>query len=106
MVFDVSVTFRGADTYVYAAARQDGAAAPARYRVKEDRYWARETQRTRSRRSAFRLGAAFDDGAKSLLHKLADAAESTGTVDRRHFSDTTMRELSVVLCRSNGMGPQ
>jgi hypothetical protein len=32
-----------------------------------------------------------------------DAAESTGKVDRRKFEGNTMRELSVALCRGNGM---
>jgi hypothetical protein len=62
------------------------------------------TRRTRSFMPAsMEAWGRVGGGAKSLLHNLADAAESMGKVDRRKFEDNTMRELSVALCRGNGM---
>jgi hypothetical protein len=102
-IADVSVIHPAASTYVAAAARTTGSAAAVRDRHKQARY-----DRGDAGGYAFvplsvetygRMGAP----AMKLLNTLADTAAAAGVVIKGDFVRNTLRELSVGLCKGNGL---
>ena len=102
-VADVSVIHPAAQTYVTAAAQQDGAAAARRDQDKRTKYNRIDssgyTFYPLSTESYGRLGAP----AMQLLNKLADIADDTGPIEKDTFVTNALRELSIALCRGNAL---
>ena len=91
------------NTYVTAAAQQDGAAAARRDQDKRTKYNRIDssgyTFYPLSTESYGRLGAP----AMQLLNKLADIADDTGPIEKDTFVTNALRELSIALCRGNAL---
>ena len=104
LVVDVSVVHPAAETYVQVAANTDGAAAEVRGARKVAKYVCSQAGG----------GYAFEpiivetygrvgEPAHKLLKRLAGIAAQSGKVDKEAFMANTLKEMSVGLCRGNGM---
>jgi hypothetical protein len=102
-VADISVVHPAARTYVRAAAATAGSAAALRDRDKKARYERGDTGGYAfvplSVESYGRMGVP----AMQLLNTLADTAAASGVVVKGDFVRNTLRELSVGLCKGNGI---
>ena len=101
-VCDVSVVHPAASTYAHQA-RVPGGAAAARDQLKITKYQTADPNgyafTPLSHESCGRVGKP----ATQLLTSLAIAASAAGVVVKGDFVESALRELSVSLCRGNGV---
>ena len=92
-----------AQTYVRSAAAADGSAAATRDQMRRNRYQVADPDGYAFVPMSFETYGRMGKPAMQLLNTLVDVAAAGGSVDRDAFMRTALRELSIGLCRGNGV---
>jgi hypothetical protein len=102
-VIDVSIVHPAASTYMRQAASTEGAAAAARDQAKRARYQLTNPDGYDFIPFSVETFGRIGKPAMALINTLASSAAASATVYKDGFVTSALRELSIGLCRGNGV---
>jgi hypothetical protein len=102
-VIDVSIIHPAASTYVRQAAGTDGAAAATRDQAKRARYQLANPDGYDFTPFSVETFGRIGKPAMVLINDLATAASASGSLHKDDFVTNALRDLSIALCRGNGV---